>query len=54
MKVEIQISGRYELALLPEDAVDELVLREMAQRAERGTPVTIKTATNRTIVSVER
>ncbi len=42
MKVEITVNGRFELVLLPEDGIDETVLKEMTMRAERGQPVTLR------------
>lgn len=36
MNVTIKINGRYELELIPEDDIERLVLKGMAERAEMG------------------
>ena len=39
MKIELRINGRYEIELAPESELERLMLSEMAERANKGRPV---------------
>ena len=39
MKIELRINGRYEIELAPESELERLMLAEMAERANKGRPV---------------
>ena len=39
MKIELRISGRYEIELAPESELERVMLTEMAERANKGRPV---------------
>ena len=39
MKIELRINGRYEIELAPESDLERVMLAEMAERADKGQPV---------------
>jgi hypothetical protein len=39
VKIELRINGRYEIELAPESELERLMLAEMAERANKGGPV---------------
>ena len=39
VKIDLRINGRYEIELAPESELERLMLSEMAERANKGRPV---------------
>ena len=55
MKVELHINGRYEIELAPENDLERVMLTEMAERANKGQPISFALAKeNRCRVGVEK
>ena len=55
MKIELQINGRYEIELAPENDLERVMLTEMSDRANKGQPISLVLAKeNRCRVGVEK
>ena len=44
MKIELHINGRYEIELAPESELERVMLAEMAERANKGQPISFASA----------
>ena len=53
MKVEKHSNGRLELWLTPQDALEQLILKLMTERAQKGQRISLRAQDNTTVISVD-